>query len=87
MIKENTLQLDQTTEIEIQTYDYRICCIDTAISCDHTFKVPVNIGIWVCQKWVKIYKSLFIVLNNETKLIVAGSYVATSSSNPSPQIS
>ena len=65
-----TAVLNTTYFLKEKYYDNRMSCIDaTAISCDHTFKVPVNIGLWVCQKWVKIYKSLFIVLN-ETGLVV-----------------
>lgn len=35
------------------------------LSCDHTFKVSANIGFWFNNRWVKLYDTLFIVLNEE----------------------
>ena len=33
------------------------------LSADHTFKVSANIGLWCNRKWIKLYDSLFIVMN------------------------
>ena len=33
------------------------------LSSDHTFKVAANIGFFWNNRWVKVYDSLFIVLN------------------------
>ena len=33
------------------------------LSADHIFKVPANIGFWVNEKWIKIYDTFFIFLN------------------------
>ena len=33
------------------------------LSADHTFKVSANIGFWSNGKWIKLYDSLFIVMN------------------------
>ena len=35
------------------------------LSCDHTFKVSASIGFWLNKRWVKLYDTLFIVLNEE----------------------
>ena len=35
------------------------------LSCDHTFKVSANIGYWLNKKWIKLYDTLFIVLNED----------------------
>jgi len=35
------------------------------LSCDHMFKVSANIGFWLNKRWVKLYDTLFIVLNEE----------------------
>ena len=35
----------------------------SALSADHTFKVSSNIGFWCNGKWVRLYDSLFIVMN------------------------
>ena len=35
------------------------------LSCDHTFKVSANIGFWFNKKWIKLYDTLFIVLNED----------------------
>ena len=40
------------------------------LSCDHTFKVAANIGIWIGTRWVQQYDTLFAVLN-EQGLVVA----------------
>ena len=42
----------------------------TRLSADHTFKVSANIGFHVSGKWVKLFDSLFIVMN-QLGLIVA----------------
>ena len=36
---------------------------DSWLSSDHTFKVAANIGFFWNNRWVKVYDSLFIVLN------------------------
>ena len=33
------------------------------LSADHTFKVSANIGFWCEGKWIQLYDSLFIVMN------------------------
>ena len=38
---------------------------DRWLSCDHTFKVSANIGFWFNKRWVKLYDTLFIVLNED----------------------
>ena len=35
----------------------------SSLSADHTFKVASNIGFWCNGKWVHLYDSLFIVMN------------------------
>lgn len=35
----------------------------SSLSADHTFKVSSNIGFWCNGKWVHLYDSLFIVMN------------------------
>ena len=43
---------------------------DIWISCDHTFKVASNIGyLREDDKWVRQYTALFLVMNNEGKVI------------------
>ena len=43
---------------------------DVWISCDHTFKVASNIGyLREDNKWVQQYNAVFLVLNNEGKVI------------------
>ncbi len=39
------------------------------ISFDHTFKVAANIGYWKNGLWVKMYDSLFIVMNEESDIL------------------
>ena len=39
------------------------------ISFDHTFRVAANIGYWRCGLWVKMYDSLFIVMNEESDIL------------------
>ena len=34
-----------------------------SLSADHTFKVSSNIGFWCDGKWIQLYDSLFIVMN------------------------
>ena len=48
-------------------YTKRMCQITAEkwLSCDHTFKVSANIGFWLNKRWVKLYDTLFIVLNEE----------------------
>lgn len=48
-------------------YKNRMCQMtaDRWLSCDHTFKVSANIGFWFNKRWVKLYDTLFIVLNEE----------------------
>ena len=36
-----------------------------SLSFDHTFKVATNIGYWKDNKWIKVYDSLFILMNEE----------------------
>lgn len=50
-----------------QLYTNRMCQMtaDTFLSCDHTFKVSANIGFSFNNRWVKLYDTLFIVLNEE----------------------
>ena len=35
----------------------------SSLSADHTFKVSTNIGFWCEGKWIQLYDSLFIVMN------------------------
>ena len=35
------------------------------LSCDHMFKVSANIGFWFNKRWVKLYHTLVIVLNEQ----------------------
>eukprot|EP00111_Clytia_hemisphaerica_P001142 TCONS_00003253-protein len=37
----------------------------SSISCDHTFKVSANIGLYIDGSWVKICDNLFVVLNEK----------------------
>jgi len=48
-------------------YAKRMCQMTAEkwLSCDHTFKVSANIGFWFNKRWVKLYDTLFIVLNEE----------------------
>lgn len=39
------------------------------LSADHTFKVSANIGYWSNQKWIKLYNAVFIVMNEENKVL------------------
>lgn len=39
------------------------------ISFDHTFKVAANIGYWRNGLWVKMYDSLFILMNEESDIL------------------
>ena len=42
----------------------RMCQMKAStLSADHTFKVSSNIGFWCNGKWVRLYDSLFIVMN------------------------
>ena len=57
----------------IQSYMYferehllsaRMCQIKaSSLSAEHTFKVSSNIGCWCNGKWVRLYDSLYIVMN------------------------
>ena len=40
-------------------YSRRMCWL----SADHTFKVSANIGLWCNGKWIQLYDSIFIVMN------------------------
>ena len=52
-------------------YAKRMCQMKaSSLSADHTFKVSSNIGFWCQGKWIKLYDSLFIVMN-ETGIVVA----------------
>jgi len=42
----------------------------TSLSADHTFKVSSNIGLWSKEKWIQLYDSLFIVMNESGILLV-----------------
>ena len=33
------------------------------VTADHTFKVPANIGFWYNGKWIPVFNTLFIVMN------------------------
>ena len=45
-------------------YHSRMCQMSaSSLSADHTFKVSSNIGFWCEGKWIKLYDSLFIVMN------------------------
>ena len=45
-------------------YARRMCQMTAeSLSADHTFKVSANVGLWLRGKWVKLYDSLFIVMN------------------------
>ena len=48
-------------------YTMRMCQMTAEkwLSCDHTFRVSANIGFWLNKRWVKLYDTLFIVLNDE----------------------
>ena len=39
------------------------------LSAGHTFKVSANIGYWSNQKWIKLYNAVFIVMNEENKVL------------------
>lgn len=39
------------------------------LSADNTFKVSANIGYWSNQKWIKLYNAVFIVMNEENKVL------------------
>lgn len=39
------------------------------LSADHTFKVSANIGYWSNQKWIKLYNAVFIVMDEENKVL------------------
>lgn len=44
--------------------------LGTSISFDHTFKVASNIGyLREDKKWINVYDSLFLVLNEQGKII------------------
>lgn len=52
-------------------YHARMCQMRAAsLSADHTFKVSVNIAFWCEAKWIQLYDSLFIVMN-EIGIILA----------------
>lgn len=45
-------------------YGKRMCQMKaSSLSADHTFKVSANIGFWCKGKWIQLYDSLFIVMN------------------------
>ena len=45
-------------------YHRRMCQMSaSSLSADDTFKVSFNIGFWCEGKWIKLYDSLFIVMN------------------------
>ena len=45
-------------------YHKRMCQMRApSLSADHTFKVSANIGFWCEGKWIQLYDSLFIVMN------------------------
>ena len=48
-------------------YTKRMCqmAAEKWLSCDHTFKGFANIGFWLNRRWVKLYDTLFIDLNEE----------------------
>ena len=39
------------------------------LSADHTFKISANIGYWQNKQWVKLYNSVFIVMNEDNKVL------------------
>ena len=39
------------------------------LSADNTFKVSANIGYWSNQKWIELYNAVFIVMNEENKVL------------------
>lgn len=53
--------------VKEKLYNNRMCQMsaDRWLSCDHTFKVSATIGFWFNKRWVKLYDTLFIVLNEE----------------------
>ena len=45
-------------------YHRRMCQMSaSSLSADHTFKVSSNIGLWCDGKWIQLYASLFVVMN------------------------
>ena len=47
-----------------QLYHLRMCQVTaSSLSADHTFRVSSNIGFWCEGKWIQLYDSLFIVMN------------------------
>ena len=45
-------------------YGERMCQMRaSSLSTDHTFKVSANIGFWFKGRWIQLYDSLFIVMN------------------------
>ena len=52
-------------------YHRRMCQMRaSSLSADHTFKVSANIGFWCEGKWIQLYDSLFIVMN-EVGIVLA----------------
>jgi hypothetical protein len=45
-------------------YAKRMCQMTAfSLSADHIFKVSANIGFWCRGKWIQLYDSLFVVMN------------------------
>jgi len=49
-----------------QLYATRMCMHPARwVSCDHTFKVVANVGLWKDNKWITQYDTLFVVCNED----------------------
>lgn len=44
---------------------YKNRTLDQWLHCDYTLKVSANIGFWFNKRWVKLYGTFFIVLNED----------------------
>lgn len=46
-------------------YSRRMCQMTARkwLSCDHTFKVAANVGFWWNKSWIKVYDTLFLIMN------------------------
>ena len=57
------------TECENMYTQHMASQIGKWLSADHTFKISANIGYWKNKQWVKLYNSVFIVMNECNKVL------------------
>jgi len=57
------------TECENMYTQHMASQIGKWLSADHTFKISANIGYWKNKQWVKLYNSVFIVMNEHNKVL------------------